>query len=82
VERNREAGQNPPRVVEPSEEEEEGSYIYQLLLYSKTAYCHRQSPASMQVMRVQVLNEYGVCGRSLPGIAGPNLSSGMDVFLL
>jgi hypothetical protein len=31
VERNREAGQNPPRVVAPSEEEEEEEDIYPLL---------------------------------------------------
>jgi hypothetical protein len=30
VERNREAGQNPPRVVAPIEEEEEEEFVYRL----------------------------------------------------
>jgi len=30
VEQNRKAGQNPPRVVAPTEEEEEGCYEYLL----------------------------------------------------
>jgi len=43
VERNRKAGQNPPRVVAPTEEEEEGEEVpfmrqRRKMLYSQTGH--------------------------------------------